>query len=149
VTTPHETESDLDAYARLSAVLGRAGVRRDEVLRAHGLDETRWQDIDDLWQARLSDAVDAATETDEGGVPAFLAEYARAMERAQSDDSQVMGFERFVEATRAARAGGPEFTRVLERLGVVVDDYLRASRHYTQAMTADDSLAERFRTALR
>jgi len=144
MVTPHEAEINLDAYARLAVALSRAGARRDAVLAAHRLDETRWQAIDDLWQARLSDALD---EVDDEGVPAFVAEFERAMERARSDDVQVMPFERFVEATRAARAGG-ELGRTLARLGVAIDDYLRANRHYTQAMTEDDALAERFRRAL-
>lgn len=146
MVTPHEAEINLDAYARLAVGLGCAGSRRDALLASHGLDESRWQAIDDLWQTRLSDALDAI-EDDEATVPPLVAAYARAMECAQSGESQVMAFARFVEATRVARAGG-ELGNALERLGVTIDDYLRANRHYTQAMMEDDALAERFRRAL-
>jgi hypothetical protein len=145
----HDAEINLDAYARLAVALSRvagvAGPRRGELLATHGLDEARWQAIDDAWQTRLSEALDAMG--DEATVPPLVEAYSRAMERAQTADSQLMAFERFVQATRAARAGG-DLGKNLERLGVTVDDYLRANRHYTLAMTGDDALAERFRKAL-
>ncbi len=147
MVTPHEAEINLDAYGRIVVALARAGVRRGAVLEAHGLCEARWQAIDDAWQARLSDAMEETDAQVSDAVPALLADYARAIERAHSDDSQVMAFERFLEATRAARAGG-ELGKTLGRLGFSVDDYLRASRHYTRAMTEDGALAERFRRAL-
>jgi hypothetical protein len=142
MVTPHEAEINLDAYARLVVGLGRAGARRDAFLASHGLDEARWQAIDDGWQARLSESLDATG--DAATVPPFVDAYARAMERAQCGESQIMTFERFVQATRAAQQGG-ELGKNLERLGVGIDDYLRASRHYTLAMTEDDALAETFR----
>jgi hypothetical protein len=141
----HDAEINLDAYARLTVALGRAGARRDEALAAHGLDEARWQAIDDAWQARLSEALEIVG--DDATVPPLIDAYSRAMERAQSAESSIMTFERFVQATRAARSGG-ELAKSLERLGVTIDDYLRANRHYTLAMTEDDALAERFRRSL-
>jgi hypothetical protein len=141
----HDAEINLDAYARLTVVLARAGAGRDAALAAHGLDEARWQAIDDAWQARLSEALEDIG--DDATVPPLVDAYSRAMERAQSAESEIMTFERFLQATRAARAGG-ELAKSLERLGVTIDDYLRANRHYTLAMTEDDALAERFRRGL-
>jgi hypothetical protein len=145
MVAPHETEINLDAYARLTVALGRAGDKRDAVLAAHGLDETRWQAIDDAWQMRLSEAMDQIS--DEVPVPPFLEQFSHAMDRAQSDDTQVMTLERFVEATRVVRRGG-DVGRGLERLGLTMDEYLHANRHWMQEMAKDDELAVSFRQAL-
>jgi hypothetical protein len=145
MVAPHEAEINLDAYARLTVALGRAGDNRGAVLAAHGLDEARWEAIDDLWQARLSDAMDEITE--DQPVPPFLAQFSRAMDRAQSDDTQVLSFERYAEVTRAVRQGG-DVPRALQRLGVSTDEYLHANRYWMQRMADDDELSERFQRAL-
>jgi hypothetical protein len=145
MVAPHEAEINLDAYARLTVALARAGTKRADVLAAHQLDEKRWQSIDGLWQAKLSDAMDAGT--DEVPIPPFLEQYSRAIDRAQSDDSQVISLERFAEATRAIRGGG-DITKALERLGLTPDDYLHANHYWMQRMAQDDELAETFRRAL-
>jgi hypothetical protein len=145
MVAPHEAEINLDAYARLTVALTRAGAKRAEVLAAHHLDEKRWQCIDDLWQAKLSDAMEAGT--DEVPIPPFLEQYSRAMDRAQSDDSQVISLERFAEATRAVRQGG-DVSLALDRLRLTYDDYLRANHYWMQRMAQDEDLAETFRRAL-
>ena len=145
MVAPHECEVNLDAYARLTVAVARAGANREAVLEAHGLDEARWQAIDDGWQKRLSDAMDATT--DEQPVPPFLEQYAHAMDRAQSEEVDVMPLDRFVAATRAVRAGG-DVGRSLERLGLTMDEYLRAHRSFMQRMAKDDDLAARFQRAL-
>jgi len=146
MAAPHECEIDLDAYARLTVALARAGAGREAVLEAHGLDETRWQAIDDLWQQRLSEAVDAVS--DEQPVPPFLEQYSYAMDRAQADEPEPMTLDRFVAATRIARAGG-DVAKALERIGITMGDYLRANRHFMQRMAKDEELADRFQRALR
>jgi hypothetical protein len=145
MVAPHDAEINLDAYARISVALGRAGQARATVLSAHDLDEARWEAIDDGWQARLSDAMDAVS--DEVPVPPFLEQFSRAFDRAQGDDSQVMSLERYVEATRVVRKGGDP-TKELERMGVTVDAYLQANRHYMLRMAEDDALAAAFQAAL-
>lgn len=145
MVAPHEAEINLDTYARITVALGRAGQGRDAVLAAHGLDEARWQAIDDVWQARLSEAMDQTS--DEVPVPPFLEQFSRAMDRAQSDDSLVMTLERFVEATRVVKRGG-DVGKALEHLGLTVDAYLQANRHFMQRMAKDDELAAAFRKAL-
>ena len=145
MVAPHEAEINLDAYARLTVALARAGAKRADVLAAHHLDERRWQDIDGLWQARLSDAMEAGT--DEVPIPPFLEQYSRAMDRAQSDDSLVISLERFAEATKTVRHGG-DVTTALERLNLTYDDYLRANHYWMQRMAQDEELAETFRRAL-
>jgi len=146
MVAPHEAEINLDAYARLLVALNRAGVeQRDRVLASHGLDEARWQTIDDAWQERLSQAMDEGT--DEVPVSPFLDAFSRAMERAESDDSQVMSLARFVEATRAVQAGG-EIAKSLAVLGLTPDEYLRANRHWMRLMAQDDELSAAFQRAL-
>ena len=145
MVAPHEAEINLDAYARLAVALARAGTKRDAVLAAHGLDEARWQDIDGLWQARLSDAMDAST--DEVPVAPFLEQFSHAMQRAQSDDSQVMTLERFAEATRAVRRG-EAVAQTFERLGLTPDEYLHANHYWMQRMAQDEDIAEAFRRAV-
>jgi hypothetical protein len=145
MVAPHEAEINLDAYARLTVALTRAGAKRDTVLAAQGLDELRWQNIDGLWQARLSDAMDEST--DEAPIAPFLEQYSHAMQRAQSDDSQVMTLERFAEATRAIRRGDA-VAQTLERLGLTPDQYLHANHYWMQRMAQDENLAEAFRHAV-
>jgi hypothetical protein len=145
MVAPHEAEINLDAYARLTVALARAGAKRAEVLAAHHLDESRWASIDGLWQARLSDAMEEGT--DAVPIPPFLEQYSRAMDRAQSDDSLVISLERFAEATRAVRLGG-DVTTALERLGLTYDEFLRGNHYWMQRMAQDEALAETFRLAL-
>jgi hypothetical protein len=145
MVAPHDAEINLDTYARISVALGRAGEARDAVLSAHGLDEAAWQAIDDAWQARLSEAMDQVS--DEIPVPPFIDQFSRAFDRAQSDDSQVMNLERYIEATRIVRKGGDP-TKGLERMGLTVDAYLQANRHYMQRMAQDEELAAAFQSAL-
>ncbi len=145
MVAPHEAEINLDAYARLTVALMRAGDRREAVLAAHGLDEERWQAIDGLWQARLADAMEQGT--DEVPVPPFLQDFSRALDRAQSDDSQIMSLERFAAATRAVD-GAADILQALERLGLTLDDFMHASHYWVQRMAKDEELAEIFRRAV-
>jgi hypothetical protein len=59
-----------------------------------------------------------------------------------------MTLDHFVTATRVARAGG-DVAKTLDRLGLTMDDYLRANRHFMQRMAKDEELAARFQRALR
>jgi hypothetical protein len=146
MVAPHESEINLDAYARLTVALARAGEDRPSVLAAHGLDEERWQAIDDRWQARLSDAMDQGT--DEEPVAPLLQEFSRAMDRAQSDDAPVVSLERLAEATRVLNEAA-DIPEALKRLGLTLDDFMRAHRYWLQRMAKDEDLAEAFRRAVR
>ena len=141
MVAPHESEINLDAYARLFVALDGAGPRRDEVLAANGLEEDRWQAIDDAWQARLSAAMDAVTDQDP--VPAFIDEYSRAMERARLAGPQPVPFEVYVAATRALRTSADP-TVALQQLGMTLADYARANAYWLRRMIDDDDLAQRF-----
>jgi hypothetical protein len=141
-------EDDLEAYASLAAELSDPRVDRAAALAARGLDEDRWDAIDDAWQARLSEA-DAAGAEEDDGVPALVVAHAEAFARAQRARVQdVLPFERFVEAARAFTRG-EDLAAALKRLELTLDAYLRAQAHWTAEMIADDALAERFRQAIR
>jgi hypothetical protein len=135
----------LDEYVRITLALAGAGSQRAELLAKAGLTEDEWQAIDDAWQQRIDEATDAID--DSGGFPPLLAEYALAMDRAQTDQGSALPFERFVQATLALRAAG-DVAGVLRRLGLTMDEYMRASRHWTKRMIGDEELARAFRRAL-
>ena len=127
-----------------SLALGTAD-NREALLAAHGLDEDRWQAIDDAWQARLSAATDAIT--DEEPIPPFLAEYSAAMERARDREPEPMSFDRYIEATLRMRRGG-DIVQELKQIGLTTDEYLRANRYWIQRMAKDGELSARFQAAL-
>lgn len=136
---------DIEAYAALAASLADPAADRAALLAAHGLDEDAWDALDDTWQARLS----AADEADTDGVPPLVAAYAEAFARAQRERAQsALSFERFIEVARAMQRG-TDLATVLRRLDVSLLDFLSAQRRFTEAMLADEALAERFRRAMR
>jgi glyoxylase-like metal-dependent hydrolase (beta-lactamase superfamily II) len=140
-----DLEGDVRAYATLAARLARDPARRAELLAAHGLDEDRWEALDDAWQARL----DRAADSDEDGVPALVAAHAEAFADAQRGaGADVLPFERYVEAARELRRGH-DMTTALKRLSVTFDQLMRAQRHWTAAMLSDPALAARFQRAVR
>jgi hypothetical protein len=144
MVAPHEAEINLDAYARLTVALSKAGERRAAVLAAHGLDEDRWQAIDGQWHARISAAMDEGTE--EAPIPPFLQEFSRAMSEAQRDDSPPISLERFAVATRAVGEAS-DMAEALARLGLTLDDYMHATRYWVERIAKDEGLAETFRRA--
>lgn len=134
---------DLAAYAALAANLADPACDRAAELRAHGLDEDAWAEVDRLWQARLSRAMD----DDADGVPALIAAYAEAFERAraaQRGARLVISIERFADAIREIqRRGDP--AAALAPLGLTLEDLLRANEHWTRRMLDDAALLERYR----
>ena len=138
---------DLDAYAELAAALADPTADRAALLAAHALDEEAWEAIDDRWQTLVSQA--DVTDPDGEGVPAFVSAYAEAFARAQRARSGgVIPFERFIEAAREMKRG-IDMATVLKRLGLRLEDFLNAQRHWTARMLEDEALATRFQRALR
>ncbi len=135
---------DLEAYAALQAELADPRVDRAAALAAHGLDEPRWDALDDAWQQRLSEAEDP----EDAGIPPLVMAHAEAFTRAQRARVQgVLPFERFLEAARELRRG-TDLAGTMKRLDLSLDSYLHAQAHWTAAMFEDDALAERFRRAM-
>jgi hypothetical protein len=140
--------SDLDAYMALVAALAAPGADPEALFGLAGLDETQWEAIEAGWQARLSEAM----ASDDEGVPPLVSAYAEAFTRAQGVQGALGGpplsFERFVEATRALQASA-DVTQELRRLGLGLEQFLAAQRHWVKAIAADPALSARFVEALR
>jgi hypothetical protein len=140
------SHSDMRAYAALAATLAAGDRPREAILRERGLDEAGWEALDRLHQDQLSRAMDEEHD----GVPPLVAAYAEAFAaaRARSASTQsVLALERFADATREIqRSGDP--TAALGRLGIALDDFLRANEHWTLRMMTDPDLLRRFRARL-
>lgn len=136
---------DVEAFATLAAQLAEPGADRAAILAAHGLDEERWEALDDAWQARLSEA----DEGEDEGVPPLMAAYAEAFARAQRARAKSeLPFDRFLEAARAMKRG-TDMTTALKRLGMTLSEYLNAQQRWTAAMLEDEDLAARFQQAMK
>lgn len=133
-----DVEHDIVAYARLAAALAAEPVARAELLAARGLDEARWAAIDDAWQARLSAAMDEATD----GVPPLVAAYADAFARAQREAAAVLPLERFIAVLFELRRGR-EAAAVLAEHGITLAELLRASEHWSRRAASDAAVALR------
>ena len=143
MSAPH---LDIRAYAALAATLAVADAPRAAILRAHGLDEASWEALDRFHQDRLSRAMN----DDHDGVPPLVAAYAEAFAAARALRTRAEGvipIERFGDATREIRRSGDP-TAALGRLGIALDDFLRASEHWTPRMMTDPDLLRRFRARL-
>lgn len=137
---------DVVAYATLAANLSDPACDRVAELRAHGLDEDVWADVDRTWQSRLSRAM----EEDADGVPPLIAAYAEAFERAraaQRGAGVVISIERFADAIRELQRRGDPLT-ALAQLGLTLEELIRANEHWTRRMLDDASLLERYRSRL-
>lgn len=140
--------TDVRAYAELSVRLAEPDADRDALLAEHGLDEDGWDAIDDLWQARLSEAVDAMGDAET--VPPLVKEHADAFAAAQAarvSPGAPLTLERFVEVTLDLQRG-QDVQHALKRHGTTLHDYLRAQQHWLKVMMADAALAERFERAM-
>src|SRR5690606_27349533 len=108
-------ELDLETYAELSAALAVAGPARERLLAEHGLDEERWNAIEEAWDAALSRAEEQHGDAD--GVPPLVARFAELFRRAQQAQNQgqeIVPFELYVRITRAV-SRGRDVAQVLER----------------------------------
>jgi hypothetical protein len=137
---------DIRAYAALAASLATGDRPRAAILAAQGLDEAGWEALDRHHQAELSRAID----DDGDGVPPLVAAYAEAFAAARARSTRaatLLTIERFGDATREIqRTGDP--TAALARLGIALDDFLRANEHWTARMMTDADLLRRFRARL-
>ncbi|EYF00235.1 hypothetical protein [Chondromyces apiculatus] len=144
-----DLRTDLEAYVTVAAELSDPRVDRTVALTARGLDEDAWEEIDDAWQARLSEAEAEAEDAAADGVPPLVAAHAEAFARAQrARVHDVLPFERFVTAASALRRGG-DLRSTLRRLDLTLDAYLTAQAHWTARMLEDDALFARFEHAMR
>lgn len=147
-----DLEHDVGAYARLSALLSQAIVPEDRarLLGAHGLNEARWEALDEAWQARLSDC-DSSCDMIEGqNIPPLLAAYAQAFAAAQQENflnRQPLSFERYLEIAKALKQGKSPAS-VLAQRQATFEEFLQAHRHWVEQALHDSELAQRIRKAL-
>jgi len=142
-----DLRTDLEAYVALAVELADPRGDRSATLAARGLDEDAWEEIDDAWQARLSEAEAEGAAGDD--IPPLVAAHAEAFARAQrARVREVLPFERFVVAARELRRGG-DLASTLRRLDLTLDTYLAAQAHWTARMLEDEDLAARFERAMR
>lgn len=136
---------DIEAYAELAATLADPAVDRAAILETHGLDEERWETLDNAWQARISADEDACADN----IPPMLAAYAEAFARAQRarQKTALLPFEKFIELVRALRQGG-DAAATLQRFGTTFPAFLASQQHWMDQMMKDDALAERWRRAM-
>jgi hypothetical protein len=140
----HDADSEIDVYVKIAVEVAEGGADREAVLAGHGLSSERWDTIDDAWQARLSEASDRAGDDD--GLPPLLAAYADAMARAQkarAEDYGVVALERFAQAMLLLQRGG-DTAGVLKKVGLTIQEFLRASQYWTRRIVSDPEIAERF-----
>lgn len=133
-------------YAAIAAALASGDRPREAILRERGLDDAGWEALERVHQDQLSRAMDEEHD----GVPPLVAAYAEsfAAERARrASATGLLSLERFADATREIqRSGDP--TAALGRLGIALDDFLRANEHWTLRMMTDPDLLRRFRARL-
>jgi hypothetical protein len=143
----------IEAYAQVMAELAAAGEGRDgrdgredrgAVLARHGLDEASWATVDDAWQEALS----AALDPDDDGVPAVLSAYAAAYEAAQKSLAPPITLEQLAQVTRLLQASA-DVRAALARVGVSMADYVRGTEHWSRRLAGDPELEARFHAALR
>ena len=140
-----QLSGDVERYAQMRVLLAQAGDDRARVLAENGLDEERWEAIDDGWQLRLDASLEASGED----VPALVQRYAEAFARAQRDaPGRVLPLELFAHCTRAVQ-GARDPSRALLKLGVSLTEYLRANQHWSPRFAHEPELAKRFQQALR
>jgi hypothetical protein len=141
-------ETDVRAYAVLAVRLAEPDADRSALLAAQGLDEDSWDRLDDVWQERLSAAIEAMGDSD--AVPPLVKEHADAFAQEQAarvSAGAPLTFERFIEVTHEIQRGH-DIQHVLKRNGTTLHDYLRAEQHWLTRMMDDADLQARFHRAM-
>ena len=133
---------DVEGYAQIAAALAAAD-DREQVLQTHGLTEEQWEEIDSVWQARLSEAVDTF---DDDGVPELVSRFSDAYSRA-GEATAVLPFDKFLEVTRALQRS-QDVLRTLQSHQVTFAMFTRANQYWAVKISTDVNLAERLRKAL-
>lgn len=138
---------DVVEYATISAELAEPSCDRARVLAAHDLDEEAWSEIDGACQEALTRAM----ESDADGAPPLVVAYADAFAQARArlnEGKGVISIERFADATREIQLRGDALA-ALSRLGLTLDEFLRANEHWTRRMMSDPELFARYKSRLR
>ena len=140
-----DLSSDVASYARFRARLASAGDGRGALLAAQGLDEAAWDRLDDVWQQRLSDALDE----DGDDLPPLVQRFAQAFAEAQRDGPEAsLSLELFARCTKALQ-GAKDPKQALSKLGVTFAAYMKANQHWAPQLARDRGLADAFQQWMR
>jgi hypothetical protein len=140
--------TDVRAYAAFTARLAEPDADREALLAERGLTEDEWDELDDAWQARLSEAVDAMGDSE--SVPPLVKEHSDAFAEAQAarvSAGAPLDLERFIAITLEIQRAH-EVQYALKRNGTTLHDYLRAEQHWLKRMMDDPALQARFHDAM-
>jgi hypothetical protein len=129
---------ELEIYGAIAADLAR-GRDRGEALAAHGLDEERFDALEERALAAM-----AADDDAQDGIPEPIAQFDAALRVAHAPEPHdVPSLEDFVRALMVAQEGGKVHERLAER-GLSLELLLRGSGYYTPKLVSDPELARRF-----
>jgi hypothetical protein len=136
---------DLERYAEIAAALANADDRA-RVFADHGITEDQWEIIDEVWQSRLSEALESF---DEDGVPELVASFSTAYDRAKAKHADVepMPLDQFAELTRAIQRS-QNIPHTLTTHGVTFAQYTRANQYWMARIAKDPALGETLRKTL-
>lgn len=109
------------------------------MLRARGLDEDSFAEID----AEFQDALSEAMMHDGDGVPPLLASYDAALRTARAESAEDLTLEQFASLTRELESGA-DASRAFSKRGITFERYVRASQRWTARLATDPELARRF-----
>lgn len=131
-------EDEIAAYAKVLSALAR-GADRARVLEAHGLDEERFEALEE----RALEALSAGDDGD--GIPPAVARFDAAIRNASPHaPAGPPSLEAFAQAYLIAQQGGNVAERLKEH-GSSLDVLLRGSEHYVPRFAREPELADRFR----
>jgi hypothetical protein len=128
-------KDDLETYGAILAELAR-GADRADVLAQHGLDEERFEALEDRALALLS-----AEEGD--GVPEAVVRFDRAIRGGPAAARALPSLEAFAQAYLIAQEGGNVAERLKER-GSSLEVLLQGSEHYVPRFAKEPELLDRF-----
>jgi hypothetical protein len=144
VRAMEDLESDVARWAALCAELVANAERRDEIFARHGLDEARHQRLDDLWQSRLSAALDDDLSDHAGLLGAYQTAFSRALTDALARRAEApMTLEKLALALSILGRGG-DVRAALAAQGISLADIGRAQAHWAPKLATDPEAAMRF-----
>ncbi|MEZ4447384.1 MAG: hypothetical protein R3B72_50375 [Polyangiaceae bacterium] len=130
----------LVAFARISAELAEGDRPMQEVLDAHGLDETQWNASSNFWMKRMGDD---ALANGQHATLALVFSDAFAQAQAHLKAIPSLTIEDYAAIVVEIQTQGSA-VRPLAQRNLSNADYIRASRHFAALMASDPAVAERF-----
>jgi hypothetical protein len=131
--------------------LAQPGADRPALLAQAGLDEARWEEVDDAWQTKLSEEEASGPAPEDGGdpVPPIVRAFDAAMARAQKASARTapVPFARFALALREMQRHA-DTAEALRRAGMTMGEFLAANQYWTKEVVSDPELEAELRRIL-